>query len=229
MKNCKKQQQNVSHNKALVLHQAQDQSLGLTPVAVLVLRCLVLTILVFLLGACLHTNQRPNLENMHVQKHITQLSTGGVRHLAQEGNTAAQYEMGYRYYYGIGVHENIARAKAWFFRSASRGNLAARDALNAIKAWQQDHSPEDAAVVYYTPRPAYLPPPKTNRAEFQHELAADTGDVQEVEAEYGPPPMHMESQLKLETQVLPRLSVQLTPLVSPPARDVPTDVLDGGA
>lgn len=130
----------------------------------------------FLLSSCATTN-KPNLhmQSTHHANYGPHTSLSKTLQLARNGNSQAQYAMGYRYYYGIGVKENINRAKSWLYRSATNGNSVARKALNDIKRWQGDQSPEDAAVVYHTPRPAYVPPPPSNRHEFADELAPDTG------------------------------------------------------
>ena len=64
-----------------------------------------------------------------------------VLYSAQEGNAASQYELGYLYYNGIGVRQNSNRARSWFYRSATKGNRQAREALNEIKRFRKRPNP----------------------------------------------------------------------------------------
>jgi len=49
--------------------------------------------------------------------------------LAQEGNTEAQYAVGYSYYYGKGVVEDQAKGQYWINKAASKGYPLAIRAL----------------------------------------------------------------------------------------------------
>ena len=60
---------------------------------------------------------RPHLPQQPISQNPHDHSFHKVLQLAQEGNPQAQYAAGYRYYYGIGVAENIRRAKAWLYRA----------------------------------------------------------------------------------------------------------------
>lgn len=52
---------------------------------------------------------------------------------AQQGDADAQYTLGYRYYYGIGVKQNMKTSVAWFRQAGSQGQTQARQALTLIR------------------------------------------------------------------------------------------------
>ena len=83
---------------------------------------------------------------------------------AARGNANAQYTLGYRYYYGIGVEENISLARYWFSEAAKNNQPMAAQALNDIEMWEAE-SQEDVTR-RYVPKPAYLPPPPENRHKY---------------------------------------------------------------
>lgn len=62
--------------------------------------------------------------------------------LAQEGNTEAQYAVGYSYYYGKGVVENQAKGQYWINKAAQKGNPLAIRALEV-----------EATHIHPTPNP----------------------------------------------------------------------------
>jgi TPR repeat protein len=52
--------------------------------------------------------------------------------LAEEGNAAAQYHLGTRYFTGSGVSQDYAEALKWFRRSADQGNAEGQGALGSM-------------------------------------------------------------------------------------------------
>ena len=51
---------------------------------------------------------------------------------AKKGNAQAQYAIGYLYYYGKGVRENLPHAKYWIQQAASQQYLPAKQALDLM-------------------------------------------------------------------------------------------------
>jgi TPR repeat protein len=52
--------------------------------------------------------------------------------LAMQGNTQAEYAVGYMYYYGYGVAQDTESGTVWMERAANQGNEAAQQALKLI-------------------------------------------------------------------------------------------------
>jgi TPR repeat protein len=52
--------------------------------------------------------------------------------LALQGNTQAEYAVGYMYYYGYGVPADSESGMAWMDRAASQGSMQAQRALQEI-------------------------------------------------------------------------------------------------
>ena len=52
--------------------------------------------------------------------------------LAMQGNTHAEYAVGYMYYYGFGVPQDNESGLMWMERAAKQGSPAATDALRLI-------------------------------------------------------------------------------------------------
>jgi hypothetical protein len=131
----------------------------------------------FLSGCSLFSHHyKPDLQATGgVHQNMNQGDYNAVRHRAQAGDANAQYNMGYRYYYGIGVKEDVHRAKSWFARSASRGNHLAKQALHDIRLWEGNYRDDGSYRTPYTPAPSYLPPPPSNRHKFSGELEEDHG------------------------------------------------------
>ena len=48
------------------------------------------------------------------------------RKAAEQGNAAAQYNLGYCYQYGQGVEQNYQEAVKWYRKAAEQGNAAAQ-------------------------------------------------------------------------------------------------------
>jgi TPR repeat protein len=131
---------------------------------------------IFLLSGCalFGHSYKPDLQTTGwTHQNMSHSDYNLVRQRAQEGDANAQYNMGYRYYYGIGVKEDVHRAKGWFARSASKGNHLAKQALHDIGSWEGNYRDGDSPSVTHTPAPAYLPPPPSNRHNFKDELAED--------------------------------------------------------
>lgn len=54
--------------------------------------------------------------------------------LAAKGNARAQYTLGYLYYHGNGVEQDINQAIQWFTKASKQGNSNARQALKQIQS-----------------------------------------------------------------------------------------------
>ena len=52
--------------------------------------------------------------------------------LSIKGDDQAQYTLGYLYFYGLGVTQNLDLAKKWIISSASKGNEMALEALELV-------------------------------------------------------------------------------------------------
>jgi TPR repeat protein len=51
---------------------------------------------------------------------------------AEQGDKEAQYALGYMYYYGKGVTQDIFKAQSWFQKSAQQGDVNAQKALKIV-------------------------------------------------------------------------------------------------
>lgn len=56
-----------------------------------------------------------------------------LQRMAQSGDADAQYTLGYRYYYGIGVKQNTETSLSWMTQAASQGQKQALQALKLVK------------------------------------------------------------------------------------------------
>lgn len=65
---------------------------------------------------------------------------------AEKGQPAAQYAIGYMYYYGRGVVEDRRKALVWISRAASAGHLEAIQALEILT-----HTPTTRSLSSFTP------------------------------------------------------------------------------
>ena len=61
--------------------------------------------------------------------------------LANEGNSEAEYSLGYLFYYGLGVEQDKELAREWFRRSAKQQNMKAVAALTVIGQRQSVFAP----------------------------------------------------------------------------------------
>lgn len=57
-----------------------------------------------------------------------------LRHEAELGNPHAQYTLGYMYYYGQGVVEDVEEALKWIRLAAAQGDARALEALSTLAA-----------------------------------------------------------------------------------------------
>ena len=55
------------------------------------------------------------------------------RKSAEQGDTNAQYELGYMYHNGIGVSKDHTKAAEWYSKAAKGGNVRARKVLSSPK------------------------------------------------------------------------------------------------
>ena len=55
------------------------------------------------------------------------------RKSAEQGDTNAQYELGYMYHNGIGVSKDHTKAAEWYSKAAKGGNMRARKILASPK------------------------------------------------------------------------------------------------
>ena len=53
---------------------------------------------------------------------------------AEQGNTCAQYNLGYYYQEGYGVSQDLERAIYWYSKSAEQGNTCAQEALVRLQS-----------------------------------------------------------------------------------------------
>jgi septal ring-binding cell division protein DamX len=72
-------------------------------------------------------------QGAYVQVKHKALGLNELQAKAQEGDADAQYTLGYRYYYGIGVKQNMKTSVAWFRQAGSQGQTQARQALTLIR------------------------------------------------------------------------------------------------
>jgi TPR repeat protein len=58
---------------------------------------------------------------------------------AKQGLIEAEYNVGFRYYNGRGVTQDLEEAKRWFGRAAAKGDEKAIDALERLRAWEREN------------------------------------------------------------------------------------------
>ncbi len=68
------------------------------------------------------------------------------RSRADEGDAAAQYNLGEAYLIGRGVPQDRAQAAEWFAKAAAQGHAGARAALDALRNGGDDPSSRDKAA-----------------------------------------------------------------------------------
>src|SRR5713226_6667560 len=71
-----------------------------------------------------------------------------LRKLAEQGDAAAQWDMGYRYHNGQGVPQDDAQAVRWFQRAADQGHVNAQATLGAYY-WAGRGVPKDLSQAYF--------------------------------------------------------------------------------
>lgn len=77
-------------------------------------------------------NAQQNIQGVHAY-HGSTSAFARLKANAEQGDPDAQYGIGYRYYYGIGVKQDTAKSLAWFEQAATHGQTQARQALKLIK------------------------------------------------------------------------------------------------
>ena len=102
-------------------------------------KLLMIGITMFALTACVNHMQQgqQSFEQKNYPAAMEELMP-----LAEKGNSAVQYAVGYMYYYGKGVTQNKGIGKMWIDRAADQGLqqalqaqavIAKQDALNPLK------------------------------------------------------------------------------------------------
>lgn len=103
---------------------------------------------VFLLTACTSVNANPgtivvnDTGNSMAAASVQQSGSPSIEQLqkaAQAGDADAQYALGYNYYYGKGVAQNLSVAVVWINKAAAQGQPQAVKALALIQKAQQEH------------------------------------------------------------------------------------------
>jgi len=93
-----------------------------------------------LLTACSHTEQKPlTMADIQAEKAAGYNFDAflHLRPLAEQGNPAAQYELGYFYRMGTVGAADFAKARTWLLRSANQGNTSAMLQLAAMNGLGQ--------------------------------------------------------------------------------------------
>ena len=75
---------------------------------------------------------QPPAQNHYVNAGHHVLGLSQLQRLARKGDADAQYALGYRFYYGIGVKQDQSKSLTWLSQSASQGQIQARQALALI-------------------------------------------------------------------------------------------------
>lgn len=70
---------------------------------------------------------------------------GLLQQAALQGNARAQYAVGYMYYNGQGVEQDVDKALPWFRRAANQGDKRARQALQKLSRGISRQKQPDAA------------------------------------------------------------------------------------
>lgn len=111
--------------------------------------CRVLAIVAFMsLAAC--TTLTKNTQDLQKAEGLYQdsnyeASFKSLLPLAREGDAKAQYALGYMYYYGKGIKQDLTLAKIWMRNAAKQAYAPARKALAVISNY-------DSTFVATTPR-----------------------------------------------------------------------------
>lgn len=102
--------------------------------------CLVLAAAVAL-GACASAPGDPRRDETSFEEarraYLTQdypRALALMRREAELGNPRAQYALGYMYYYGQGVQQDMEEALRWIRQAAAQGDARALEALGALAA-----------------------------------------------------------------------------------------------
>jgi len=85
-----------------------------------------------------------------------------LKGLADKGDAAAQYALGYLYYYGQGVDQNTDVALDWFRLSAAKGFDKAKEALQRHEVLQKKDNQSSQQPPIINKAPAPTPPPSAD-------------------------------------------------------------------
>src|SRR5512138_3921672 len=66
------------------------------------------------------------------ERHEYQTAIKEFRPLADQGDSSAQFMLGYMYAHGEGLSQNYGEAVRWFHQAATKGNLAAQFNLGVL-------------------------------------------------------------------------------------------------
>ena len=123
---------------------------------------LILTVFLFAVNAgvqaemqgMLHDHGEHNKENSPA--HCEDPSIGAeaklkeLRPLAAKGDAHAQYELGYMYDRGLGVHQDFKEAASWYRKAAEQGNASAQFYLGQIYDLGKNIEPDyNEAAAWY--------------------------------------------------------------------------------
>lgn len=99
-------------------------------------RFIILCLMSISLAACVTTSPRIQSELNQGKRYFDEGYYKRAMHellpIACDGNAEAQYAVGYMYYYGLGVAQDTDVGSFWIMRSASKGYLPAKKALEMI-------------------------------------------------------------------------------------------------
>ena len=109
--------------------------------------------------------------------------------LAQQDNTAAQYELGVLYHRGLGVDRDVVRASQWYTRAAEQGNMEAQYRLGNMYLMGEGVRQSDSEATYWLEKAAQQghTDAKHNLTSIQRISQAKTGEELEQEAADDPP------------------------------------------
>ncbi len=74
-----------------------------------------------------------NAQGTYLQVKHKALGFEQLQTMARRGDADAQYALGYRYYYGIGVKQDMTKSVSWLKQAGSQGQTQARQALVLIR------------------------------------------------------------------------------------------------
>jgi len=105
-------------------------------------------LIVFILSACVTANKAT--DPFHLAQGKRDMEAGYYKRAMQQllgpacdGNTQAQYAVGYMYYYGYGVTQDTDVGYFWIKRSANQGNRTAIEALKMLEHQNKKFHPKD--------------------------------------------------------------------------------------
>ena len=104
------------------------------------MRYTLLIMLSCCLLACSQTNSRVRLAADNFYEGNYTRSLGYLQRPAQQGDSDAQYALGYMLYYGKGITENKTEAVKWLQLAATQGHSKAQQALKRIHQAEQRYA-----------------------------------------------------------------------------------------